>query len=201
MTPSLVAEDGAWLLALARAAIAEDLQGGGALDAALAIRPKSASLVAVRACFVTLEARNDAGRLDLRGCIGSTQPRRALTDAVIEAARQAAFEDPRFAPLTAEELPRVVVSVSALTPLVPAAGPAAIVPGRDGVVLVADGRQAVFLPEVAERHGWEAGELLAQLARKAGLSRHAWRDGRLFVFTCERFEEGGPPGPDRIAGP
>ena len=190
--PALLAEDGAWLVVLARAAIAESLEGGGVLDAALALRPKSASLVALRACFVTLEARDDAGRLDLRGCIGSTEPRRALADAVVEAARQAAFEDPRFAPLTAEELPRVVVTVSALTPLVPASGPDAIVPGRDGVVLVAGGRQAVFLPEVAERCGWEAGELLAQLARKAGLARHAWRDGRLFVFTCERFAEGGP---------
>jgi len=198
--PALLAEDGAWLVVLARAAIAESLQGGGVLDAALALRPKSASLVALRACFVTLEARDDAGRLDLRGCIGSTEPRRALADAVVEAARQAAFEDPRFAPLTAEELPRVVVTVSALTPLVPASGPDAIVPGRDGVVLVAGGKQAVFLPEVAARYGWEAGELLAQLARKAGMDRHAWRDGRLFVFTCERFAEGGFPAPDRIAG-
>jgi AmmeMemoRadiSam system protein A len=194
MMPPLVAADGAWLLALARAAIAETLHGGGALDAALALQPPSASLVALRACFVTLEAQDETGQLALRGCIGSTEPRRALPDAVIEAARQAAFEDPRFAPLTAQELPLVVVAVSALTGLVPASGPDAIVPGRDGVVLVAEGRRAVFLPEVAARYGWEAPELLAQLARKAGLPGSAWQRGRLFVFTCERFAED-PTGP------
>lgn len=190
MMPPLLAGEGAWLLAVARAAIAERLGDGGALGAALALRPGSASLATPRACFVTLEARDGTGGLALRGCIGSTEARHALADAVVEAARLAAFEDPRFAPLTADELPGIVVTVSALTPLVPAAGPEAIVPGRDGVVLIAEGRQAVFLPEVAQRYEWEAEEILAQLARKAGLSRHAWRGGRLFVFTCERFAEG-----------
>ncbi|HEX4822869.1 MAG TPA: AmmeMemoRadiSam system protein A [Candidatus Polarisedimenticolaceae bacterium] len=198
--PPLVAAEGAWLLRLARAAIAETFQGEGPLEAALASRPESASLAAVRACFVTLEIRDREGRLGLRGCIGSTEPRRILPEAVALAARQAAFEDPRFAPLSAEELPAVVLSVSALTPLVPASSPTGIVPGRDGVVLVAQGRQAVFLPEVAERHGWDAPELLAQLARKAGLPRGAWQRARLFVFTSERFAEG-PLGAGRIHGP
>jgi AMMECR1 domain-containing protein len=64
-----------------------------------------------------------------------------------------------------------------------------IILGRDGVSLECDGREALFLPEVAGEHGWTLLELLEQLARKAGLPAEAWRRARLSTFRSERFGE------------
>lgn len=184
MSAPLSAADGAWLLALARAAIEERLLGGDVLIALRARITLTETLAALRACFVTLEADGM-----LRGCIGSTEALRPAHEAVVEAARLAAFEDPRFTPVSADELPAIRLSVSALTPMVAVASAESIVPGFHGVALDALGRKALFLPEVAAREGWTRDELLARLARKAGLPAEAWRLGTLRVFSCQRFTE------------
>jgi len=191
MSARLTEGEGATLLALARAAIVERLFEDGALAAARGRTKVTPALLALRACFVTLETPDPAGVLQLRGCIGSTRPRLPTHEAVIEAARDAAFSDPRFPPLVREEVSGLCVSVSILTPMVPIPEPGAIVVGRDGVVLSHGRRQSLFLPEVAEAHGWTREELLAQLARKAGLPASAWREARLSIFQSERFGENG----------
>ena len=192
MSVALHPAEGAALLALARAAIEDRLLGGDLLADARRLTPKSAGLEGLRACFVTLEAHGE-----LRGCIGSTEPTHPAHEAVIQAAVAAAFDDPRFPPLTAEELPAVALAVSALTPMTPLNSPDGLVLGHHGVAIHASGRKAIFLPEVAPHHGWSRDELLRQLARKAGLPGEAWRQGRLFVFSCERFSET-PGNPARI---
>ena len=78
---------------------------------------------------------------------------------------------PRFRAVVAAELPSLEIEVSVLTPFAPVAGPAAIIVGRDGVLLAKDGRQAVFLPQVAPEQGWNRDEMLDQLCLKAGLAR------------------------------
>jgi uncharacterized protein len=191
---TLSPEEGASLVALARAAIEDRLFGAGRLaDARTTIRLTEA-IRSPGACFVTLKAPDRSGRLVLRGCIGSIEARLPAHEAVVDAAVKAAFEDPRFPALGRHELATVSLSVSALTPPVPAPSPEAIEAGRHGVLLESQGRRAVFLPEVASEQGWTTVELLENLARKAGLDREAWREGRLFVFLSERFgEETGPP--------
>lgn len=133
--------------------------------------------------FVTL---TKGGRL--RGCIGFIEAIEPLARAVAENGRSAAVRDPRFPPVAPGELPEIEIEISALTPLEPVAGPEDIVLGRHGVVLVKDGRRAVFLPQVAVEQGWDRETMLTQLAVKAGLEPDAWRHGAEFlVFEADVF--------------
>jgi AmmeMemoRadiSam system protein A len=189
MSAALTPEEGAALLALARAAIEDRLFENGALARARSAGPKTPALEAQRACFVTLETPGPDGSLQLRGCVGSDDTDHPAHETAVTAALDAAFADPRFPPLIREEHAGLVVSVSALTPMLHVRSAESIVVGRDGVSLECDGRSALFLPEVAGEHGWTRIELLEQLARKAGLPAEAWRRARLSTFQSERFGE------------
>ncbi len=126
------------------------------------------------ASFVTLTLD---GRL--RGCIGTLRAHRPLLDDVRANARAAAFRDPRFPPLAANELDRVDIEVSVLTPPEPMAFTdeadllAQLVPHVDGVVFEASERRATFLPQVW-RHLPEPADFLAALKRKAGVASDFW---------------------------
>lgn len=142
-----------------------------------------------RGVFVTLKKRGD-----LRGCIGRMVPDRPLAELVGAMALQSAFEDPRFSPVTARELPDLEVEISVLTPMKPVSGPNDIVVGRDGVLLQKGGKSAVFLPQVAPEQGWGRDEMLNHLSQKAGLPSGAWRDGASFLtFQAIVFGETGHP--------
>ncbi len=139
----------------------------------------------LRATFVTLSIR---GRL--RGCIGDILPLRPLWDSVTARAGSAAFEDPRFPKLTREELDKVDIEVSVLTPPLPIASPSEIVIGRHGVILQKSRRSAVFLPQVAPEQGWDVPTMLTHLSLKAGLPSDAWKEGcQFFAFTAQIFRE------------
>ena len=126
------------------------------------------------ASFVTLTQN---GRL--RGCIGSLEAQRPLATDVAENAFAAAFHDPRFAPLSQEELARTRVEVSLLTPAkpFPVSGEedalARLQPGIDGLILSFGRRRATFLPQV-----WESlpdpRQFMRELKLKAGLSADFW---------------------------
>lgn len=136
--------------------------------------------------FVTLKKDGD-----LRGCIGEIRPRRAVCDAVMEHAIDAAVHDPRFRPVTRDELAGLVIEISALQPSHPVASPRDIELGRHGIVLHKDGASAVFLPQVAPEQGWTLEETLSHLALKAGLAADAWKEGARFdVFEALVFGEG-----------
>lgn len=171
---------GAALVALARHAIAERL-GLGVPE------PEALGFDEPRGVFVTLRIRSSD---ELRGCVGMIEPRFALRDAVRRAAVLAAFEDSRFDPVTAAELPALAVHVSVLGPLAPSTVEAVDV-GRHGVVVRHGERRALFLPQVAIEQGWDRETLLGQLCRKAGLPADAWRrpECRLFIFETETFGE------------
>jgi AmmeMemoRadiSam system protein B/AmmeMemoRadiSam system protein A len=167
-------EAGKTLLATARSAIESKLFGSAStIDAPW--------LSQAGATFVTLT--KDAA---LRGCIGSLQATRPLGADVAENAIAAAFRDPRFPAMTAEEWPCVRVEVSLLSPPKPMrfADEADLLeqlrPGEDGVILEADGRRATYLPQV-----WEGipdkRTFMRELARKAGLRDDA-RLGRCKVY-------------------
>ena len=127
-----------------------------------------------RATFVTLKMKNKPRGSNLRGCIGSILPYRPLIDDVVANAKAAAFEDPRFPPLTPQEFNEVEIEVSVLT--IPEKVEyedvddlrTKIRPMVDGVILQLANHQATFLPAV-----WE--ELpsfdlfFAHLCMKAGL--------------------------------
>ena len=175
---------GGVLLPIARAAIARELgRIQQAVEDADWLREPGAS-------FVTL-------KLDerLRGCIGTLNAHRALIEDVKANARSAAFRDPRFKPLSAEELDRLSVEVSLLSPL-----EAMIVaderealyllrPGIDGLVFEYGHHRSTFLPQVWEDLQ-EPFEFLATLKQKAGLPPDFWDPAvKLARYTVSKWSE------------
>lgn len=172
------------LLALARCAIEATLAGGP--------EPRIPDIPAARqrrGAFVCLHKRGG----ELRGCIGHAQGDRPLAEVIRQVAGSAARHDPRFAPVTREELAelRIEISVVSEPVRVPAAGLTRLVIGRDGV-LVRNGRaHAVLLPQVATEQGFGPEAFLNAVCHKAGLAPGSWRDSatQVFTFTADVFHE------------
>jgi MEMO1 family protein len=170
------------LVDVACAAIASGLVTGEPRGVALppGLHP---ALAAPGAVFVTLQ-RGGA----LRGCIGSPLARRPLLADTADNAFNAAFRDPRFAPLKAAELDGLGLSISLLSAPLPLRFAdeddllAQLRPGEDGLIIEDGGRRALFLPAVwrslPERRGF-----LAHLKQKAGLAAGHWSPG----FRASRF--------------
>ena len=172
---------GATLLAIARAAIVtrEPAAHGDWNEAWL--REPGAS-------FVTLKLDDD-----LRGCIGTIEPHRALGDDVAHNGYAAAFRDPRFPPVSDREMPRLQVEVSVLSPRealdvrTEEEALAALRPEVDGVVIQYGGLGATFLPQVWESLP-EPREFLQHLRHKAGLPANFWHpDMMVWRYTVEKF--------------
>jgi AmmeMemoRadiSam system protein A len=148
-------------------------------------------LTAARGCFVTLTERGV-----LRGCIGNIIAQGPLWDAVIDNARSAALRDPRFPPVSAEEVPEIKIEISVLTPPQPLtfASPedllAKLTPYEDGVVLKIGTRGATFLPQVWAQLP-DKTDFLSHLSVKAGCAPADWRgkETTVSVYHVEAFEE------------
>lgn len=139
------------------------------------------------AVFVTLKERGE-----LRGCIGGTEARFPLGEAVPYFASAAAFDDSRFRPLSKEELPQTHIEISILSPLKRIHSTAEIIPAVHGVVVKRGGRSGLFLPQVWLETGWTKEVFLDQLcSQKAGISPRAWQEPEteLYIFTVFSFEE------------
>lgn len=134
--------------------------------------------------FVTLKT---GGRL--RGCIGHVIGDKALWDTVGEMAQAAAFEDPRFPPLTEHEFVSLELEISILSPLTPCPDPELVEVGRHGLLIHHAGRSGLLLPQVPLEWGWDRETFLDQTCHKAGLPGAAWRDpgAALFWFEAEVF--------------
>jgi len=125
----------------------------------------------------------------LRGCIGSLEPAGPLQKTVVEMAKAAACGDPRFRPVTAEELPYLDVEISVLTPLKEIRDPEEIVVGVHGLVVSKGNRSGLLLPQVAAERGWDRITFLEETCRKAGLPKDAWieQDARILIFSADIF--------------
>lgn len=177
------AEDKATLLAWARESIAARLEKRKTGPA-----PTSPALNKEAGAFVTLSKDGS-----LRGCIGRISAGGPLVETIHEMAMAAAFEDPRFSPLSAEELSEVEIEITILTPLVKLASVEAIEIGRHGLYLVKGWHSGLLLPQVPTEYGWDRATFLEQLCYKAGLPQGAWRepDAELFCFEGAVFNEKG----------
>ena len=177
----------AWLLRIAREAVEHAVRTGRPLPAKHFAADAPAAAREKMGAFVTLTNKADGS---LRGCIGEILPMQPLVEAVTARAADSALEDPRFEPVSPDELPGLRVEVSALTPPAPVASWRDIVLGRDGMTLEKNGRFAVFLPQVAPEQGWDLATTLTHLSLKAGLPADAWRSGAAFeTFRAEVFHE------------
>jgi uncharacterized protein len=137
--------------------------------------------------FVTLNDREG----DLRGCIGSIQPVAPLHRAVSGSAISAAFRDPRFHPVGADELDSLSIEISVLGPIVPVHSIEEIEVGRDGLIISRGHSAGLLLPQVATEYGWDRDTFLDQTCVKAGLPRGAWRSPGCTIqrFSAEIFNE------------
>ncbi len=142
-----------------------------------------------RGCFVTLTRR---GRL--RGCIGYIEGIKPLFTAVLENAKNAALEDPRFAPVTPGELGDIKIEVSVLTspqPL-PYSSPQDLLdklePGKDGIILTSGYHQSTFLPQV-----WgdlpDKVDFLEHLSLKGGMPADGWKTADVKRYRAVHFHE------------
>jgi len=140
-----------------------------------------------RGVFVTLTKKGQ-----LRGCIGQFEAAGPLWDAVIDRARASALEDPRFPPVSADELPEIHIEISALTPLRKIRSIQEIEVGRHGIYISHGSWRGTLLPQVATERGWDRETFLSQLcAHKAGLPPNAWKapGTELHIFTATVFSE------------
>ncbi len=177
------------LLRLARGAILAALQADDALFRTLERTEITAELDEPRGAFVTLKQAAGGAGPALRGCIGSVLAGRPLYRRVIELAPKAAFEDPRFPPLSSAELERTRIEISALGAPRRLDRLQELVIGRHGAMLTRGVARAVFLPQVAAELGWTAKQFLEQLAVKAGLDENDWREAEVAVFEADAFSE------------
>ena len=185
----LTEEEGRYLLRVARKTIEERLFGGreeertGRIDSPIYSER--------RGTFVTLTIDGS-----LRGCIGHIIPRESLIEGVRINAINAAFEDPRFRPVSVKEWERVKIEVSILTDPKPLPYRDAddllkkLRAGVDGVIIKKGFRQATFLPQVWEQLPKKE-EFLTHLCVKAGLNGSEWKKEMLEVYTyqVQAFEE------------
>jgi AmmeMemoRadiSam system protein A len=179
--PEYSPDERALLLRLAQQAIRAKLEGAN-LPQPLA----SAHLSELRGAFTTLYLNGK-----LRGCVGYPMAILPLYQTVIETAQAAAFDDPRFAPVSIGEAGDLTMSLSVLSPLRAIAAEQVEV-GRHGLVIGHAGRRGLLLPQVAVEHGWDRVTFLEQTCRKAGLPENAWREGAVIeAFTAEVFGDAG----------
>lgn len=101
----------------------------------------------------------------------------------------AAFEDPRFRPVTAAEMKDLEMEISVLSPLARIEDPEKIAVGTHGIYLRKGGRSGLLLPQVATEYGWDRKTFLQQTCRKAGLPEDAWQDEdiEIYIYSAEIF--------------
>jgi AmmeMemoRadiSam system protein A len=181
------------LIPIARQAISESLGHDYEIDFSLEVH--SDWLHEHGACFVTLTQTQGLHGEQLRGCIGSLEAHRKLLDDVISNARAAAFRDPRFVPLTRDELANTNIEISLLSAMqdmefdCETDALQQIRPGIDGIVFESRHYRSTFLPQV-----WEqlptVNEFMQHLKRKAGLPSDYWSDDvTLQRYTVSKWKE------------
>lgn len=191
-------EEGKFLVKLARRAVKEYLETKKVTETTRIVPEK---LLQPCGVFVTINSIEN-GEKELRGCIGYPYPTDPLVEAVIQSAISAATQDPRFNPLTKDELDKVVFEVSVLTPPQvlevkrPQDYPSKIRIGEDGLIIEKGMFKGLLLPQVPVEWNWDQEEFLCQCCIKAGLPPDNWLlpSTRIQKFQAIIFEEEAPNG-------
>ncbi|MGH9951612.1 MAG: TIGR00296 family protein [Nitrososphaeraceae archaeon] len=136
----------------------------------------------------------------LRGCVGFPLPRGEFCSSLEEAAIAAATQDPRFSPISKEELGKLIFEISVLNrpELISVAKPTDYLTmvkiGVDGLMLSWGEHSSLLLPQVALEFNWTVDEFLSNLCHKAGLTPDMWmnKDVKIYKFNCVIFRESKP---------
>ena len=136
--------------------------------------------------FVTIKENNE-----LRGCIGYIQAVKPLYETVKDVAKSAAVNDYRFNPVAENELDKLELEISVLTPLKKIKDINEIEVGKHGLVMKQGFNSGLLLPQVATEYNWDKGTFLKETCRKAGLPQDAWKDKstEIYTFSAEVFGE------------
>ena len=181
---SLTEKEKLYLLKLARKTIEDYVKNGVVYEPP---KPDDPKLAEDGAVFVTLHREGM-----LRGCIGQMIPQGPLYLAVRDMAISAATRDHRFRPVSEDELDKIDIEISVLSPMHPIDDWHKIELGHHGVWLRKGYHSGVFLPQVGRETGWTLEMFLEELSsQKAGLPRNAYKDPdtKLFIFTVVEFDE------------
>ena len=160
-------------------------------------KSKTSKFKTKQGVFVTLTIEGK-----LRGCIGFPEPVLPLQDAIIQSGRAAAFEDPRFEPLTEDEFKEVTIEISILTVPEeikvndPKDYPKNILIGRDGLIIRSSSGSGLLLPQVFTEYTATPQKALEMTCQKAGLAIDFWKNNpcKIFKFQTEIFKEETPGG-------
>ncbi|MBI2191824.1 MAG: AmmeMemoRadiSam system protein A [Planctomycetes bacterium] len=145
----------------------------------------TSGLLSPRAAFVTWKKGDE-----LRGCMGTLQATESLWQVVRRMAVSAGSRDPRFSPVTSDEVDALWVDVSVLGIFRPVGDIQDIQIGVHGLWIRKGPHSGLLLPQVASERGWDRETFLRQTCRKAGLGEEAWRSGcELQFFDAEVFGE------------
>jgi AmmeMemoRadiSam system protein B/AmmeMemoRadiSam system protein A len=138
-----------------------------------------------RGAFVTIKEHGH-----LRGCIGYMEAIKPLYITIQEMAEAAALRDPRFPPVTKEELDKLELEISVLTPLRKIKDINEIEIGKHGILLKKGYHQGVFLPQVATEQGWDRITFLEEVCHKAGIyDKNCWKDkdAEIYIYSADVF--------------
>lgn len=135
--------------------------------------------------FVTLKIEGK-----LRGCIGRFVSSDPLFEVVLESSQSSAFEDPRFTPITKEELSKTDIEITVLGPMKKISDIREIILGRHGIYIKKDFRSGTMLPQVATENNWNVEEFLGYTSRdKAGIGWDGWKNAELYIYEGLILEE------------
>ncbi len=164
---------------LARTSIETRLFGkeGQPLDVPRALKKRMGA-------FVCLKTRGA-----LKGCIGYVRAQMPLDETVRRMAVEAAFHDPRFAPLDADEWKHTEIEISVLTPMRKISDVSEIEVGVHGLYIESGSFSGLLLPQVATENGWDRDAFLEYTCMKAGLPHDAWKSKgtTIFIFSADVF--------------
>jgi len=189
-------QDGEYLIKLARNSMKTYIETGEEIKP-----PKDAPEKLTQKCGVFTSLHTLKG--NLRGCIGYPEPIFPLIKATIGAAINAATRDPRFPPVTLQELDLLLIEVTVLTPPErievedSKEYPNKIAVGKDGLIVRKDFSSGLLLPQVAVDWNWDEEQFLTQCCVKAGLPPDQWicdENVEISKFQAEVFEETVPKG-------
>lgn len=180
MEEELTKEERRELLNIARASVSSYLNDSGA-----DICSTLDGLQRKGGVFVTIHKHGN-----LRGCIGIFASDKPLYKTIAEMAAKAAFKDPRFSPLSDDELKEIDFEISVLSPLKEINDINEIEIGRHGIYITKGASSGVLLPQVAIEQDWDLETFLSHTCIKAGLPIDEWqRDVKIEIFSAQIFSE------------
>jgi len=172
---SLTQEEKDYLKNLVRKSLEEKLSSDVQIP-----EPPTSKMYEQYGAFVTLKINGQ-----LRGCIGHLVGDQPVCETVKLMAKQAGFQDPRFPPLSKQELEQVEIEISILSPITECPDLEKIEPGRHGLVVQRGMHSGLLLPQVATEQGWDRETFLNQTCLKAGLPPDSWKSKKVQVYWFE----------------